>query len=190
MPAAQSLPWRPSRGRPVGREPTPAKPAARVAPWRAHRGRLVAHRARPDGAVRCLPADVGGGVPLARLSRASRWRPAGRGVQEADACPRSTTLASRRTARLAPRAAAPRRGCFGHHHRLVPGLISDPSEDAMQSFPAMPERPIPWVEPEDVSHAVIYLASEESRSVTGLPQGQRGALAKRGLWCKSAQLEQ
>jgi NAD(P)-dependent dehydrogenase (short-subunit alcohol dehydrogenase family) len=27
--------------------------------------------------------------------------------------------------------------------------------------------PTPWVEPEDISHAVVYLASEESRWVTG-----------------------
>jgi NAD(P)-dependent dehydrogenase (short-subunit alcohol dehydrogenase family) len=28
--------------------------------------------------------------------------------------------------------------------------------------------PVPYVEPEDISHAVCYLASEESRYVTGV----------------------
>ena len=28
--------------------------------------------------------------------------------------------------------------------------------------------PIPYVDPSDISHAVVYLASDESRSVTGL----------------------
>lgn len=28
--------------------------------------------------------------------------------------------------------------------------------------------PVPWVQPEDISHAVVYLASAESRYVAGL----------------------
>jgi NAD(P)-dependent dehydrogenase (short-subunit alcohol dehydrogenase family) len=29
--------------------------------------------------------------------------------------------------------------------------------------------PVPWIEPEDVAHAVLYLASERARYVTGAP---------------------
>jgi NAD(P)-dependent dehydrogenase (short-subunit alcohol dehydrogenase family) len=29
--------------------------------------------------------------------------------------------------------------------------------------------PVPWIEPEDVAHAVVYLASERARYVTGAP---------------------
>ena len=29
-------------------------------------------------------------------------------------------------------------------------------------------RPIPWVEPEDISDAVLFLASDEARHITGI----------------------
>ena len=46
--------------------------------------------------------------------------------------------------------------------------LSDPSrEDAELVFPVLQAMPIPYIEPEDVSHAVVYLASDESRYVTG-----------------------
>ncbi|MFE6820904.1 mycofactocin-coupled SDR family oxidoreductase [Streptomyces sp. NPDC057690] len=49
-----------------------------------------------------------------------------------------------------------------------PDLENPTREDALQSFPRQQAMPIPYVEPLDVSNAVVYLASDESRYVTGL----------------------
>lgn len=49
-----------------------------------------------------------------------------------------------------------------------PDLEHPGIDDALPVFPLMQGMPIPYVEPEDISHAVCYLASDESRYVTGV----------------------
>ncbi|MFJ3774580.1 mycofactocin-coupled SDR family oxidoreductase [Streptomyces sp. NPDC090075] len=47
--------------------------------------------------------------------------------------------------------------------------LEDPTrEDALLAFPAQQAMPIPYVDPVEISHAVVYLASDESRYVTGV----------------------
>lgn len=63
-----------------------------------------------------------------------------------------------------------------------PDLENPTREDAELAFPIMQAMPIPYIEPEDVSHAVVYLASDESRYVTGVAlRIDGGALLKAGV---------
>lgn len=48
-----------------------------------------------------------------------------------------------------------------------PDLPEPTREDAELVFPVLQAMPVPYIETEDVSHAVVYLASDESRYVTG-----------------------
>jgi SDR family mycofactocin-dependent oxidoreductase len=47
--------------------------------------------------------------------------------------------------------------------------LTDPSEDdILESMTSMQAMPIPWVDPLDVSNAVLWLASDEARYITGV----------------------
>jgi SDR family mycofactocin-dependent oxidoreductase len=60
--------------------------------------------------------------------------------------------------------------------------LADPTvEEAEVGFRSMQAMPIPWVEPADISYAVVYLASDESRYVTGMQlRVDGGATIQRG----------
>ncbi len=49
-----------------------------------------------------------------------------------------------------------------------PDLAEPTREDAMEAFPVMQAMPVPYIEPQDVSNLVAFLASDESRYMTGL----------------------
>jgi SDR family mycofactocin-dependent oxidoreductase len=54
------------------------------------------------------------------------------------------------------------------YKQFRPDLEEPTRDDALLAFPAMQALPIPYIEPVDVSNAVCFLASDESRYVTGL----------------------
>lgn len=63
-----------------------------------------------------------------------------------------------------------------------PDLAKPTVEEAVEGFRSMQAMPIPWVDPSDISYAVVYLASDESRYVTGLQlRVDGGATIARGV---------
>jgi len=54
-------------------------------------------------------------------------------------------------------------------YTLFNPAVADPTvEDVTPIFQAMNALPIPWVEPVDISNAVLFLASDEARYITGI----------------------
>jgi SDR family mycofactocin-dependent oxidoreductase len=51
---------------------------------------------------------------------------------------------------------------------FAPGVENPTYEDFGQTFTDLNLLPIPWVEPVDISNAVLFLASEEARYITGI----------------------
>jgi NAD(P)-dependent dehydrogenase (short-subunit alcohol dehydrogenase family) len=49
-----------------------------------------------------------------------------------------------------------------------PDLEHPTLEDALPAYKVQQAMPISWVEPVDISNAVLYLASDEARYVTGV----------------------
>ena len=63
-----------------------------------------------------------------------------------------------------------------------PDLDHPTREDAIPAFTGTHAMPIPWVEPVDVSEIVVFLASAESRYVTGQQiRVDAGSMLKSGM---------
>lgn len=55
----------------------------------------------------------------------------------------------------------------GMYKVFRPDLKEPTGEDAEASFPAMQAMPVPYIEPADVSAAVVFMASDDARFITG-----------------------
>jgi NAD(P)-dependent dehydrogenase (short-subunit alcohol dehydrogenase family) len=53
------------------------------------------------------------------------------------------------------------------YRKLRPDLENPTADDAAEVLKARNLLPVPWVEPVDVANAVVFLASEQARYITG-----------------------
>jgi NAD(P)-dependent dehydrogenase (short-subunit alcohol dehydrogenase family) len=51
---------------------------------------------------------------------------------------------------------------------MAPGVAHPTREDVAPVLQSLNALPIPWVEPVDISNAVLFLASDEGRYITGV----------------------
>jgi NAD(P)-dependent dehydrogenase (short-subunit alcohol dehydrogenase family) len=56
----------------------------------------------------------------------------------------------------------------GTYAMFSPGDPEPSQEKAMPGFLSLNTLPVPWIEPVDISNAVLFLASDEARYVTGV----------------------
>jgi len=56
----------------------------------------------------------------------------------------------------------------GTYGMFVPGDPNPTKEKAMPGFMSLNTLPVPWIEVDDITNAVLYLASDEGRYVTGV----------------------
>jgi NAD(P)-dependent dehydrogenase (short-subunit alcohol dehydrogenase family) len=62
---------------------------------------------------------------------------------------------------------------------FAPDLQDPTREQAAERFGMITSMPVPWVQPEDIAGAVLYLASEDGRYVTGTTMSvDAGSFAK------------
>ncbi|MDR0358868.1 MAG: mycofactocin-coupled SDR family oxidoreductase [bacterium] len=55
-----------------------------------------------------------------------------------------------------------------HAYRLfLPGVANPTDEQAAEAFAGLNVLPIPWVEPQDISNAILFLVSDDARYITG-----------------------
>lgn len=54
------------------------------------------------------------------------------------------------------------------YHLFMPGVADPTPEQAVEAYKTINALPVPWIEPIDVSNAVLWLASDEARYVTGV----------------------
>jgi (+)-trans-carveol dehydrogenase len=52
--------------------------------------------------------------------------------------------------------------------RFAPGKPDATIEDMVAPAQSLNQLPVPWIEPEDVSHSVLFLASDEAKYITGV----------------------
>ena len=54
------------------------------------------------------------------------------------------------------------------YHLFRPDLAEPASQDTVEAFQSLNMLPVPWNEARDVSEAVLWLASDQARHVTGI----------------------